>query len=88
MPQRIIKYKTIDGIEHDGWDAAYTHEQGLKLVQDVSKAIVDNINGYRDDKQRRIYNPEPTSVNAMADMLVNTELLSIVNKIVKGKVKQ
>lgn len=88
MPTRITKYKTVDGLEHETWDAAYAHEQALKLVRDVNTAIIEHINGYKDDQQRRVYNPDPVSIHAFADMIVTTDLLAILNRITKGKIKQ
>lgn len=85
MPKKITKYQAIDGSEHDTFQAAHDHEITLGLIKNVRVAVVETIQGYRDDRQRPVYNLDQASAYALADMLVMTDLLSKVNVIAKGR---
>lgn len=90
MPQKIIKYKSVDGEEFNSYDEAYKHEQELKSVTDIRQLLVDTITNTKDSETgRRTYNIDASAVNAMADMLVGVpELFSKIQTVLPPWVKQ
>lgn len=83
MVKKVSRYTTIDGKEFVNYDEAVTHEKGLKLVQDVKDTIIDTMNAVVDGQGRRVYNVDIAQANALADMLVMTDLYARLKPLLK-----
>lgn len=83
MVKKVARFQTLDGKEFLNHEEAYTHEKGLKLIQDVKGVIDDVISSTVDPKGRQVYNAATVQTATLADLLVTTDLAARLKPLLK-----
>lgn len=76
MVTKVTKYLTADGIEFSTHDEAYSHEEKLQRVVSTKALILSTLKKYKDPQGRLLYRFDDATVQTLAEMLVNTTLLT------------